>query len=67
VEVTIEDLGSGRSRVELVHSGFENVPEGQVAEWRAMHGAGWSHFLGCLAALAEGRPVDKQFMPPKSD
>lgn len=67
VEVTIEDLGSGRSRVELVHSGFENVPEGQVAEWHAMHGAGWSHFLGCLAALAEGRPVDKQFMPPTID
>jgi hypothetical protein len=24
-----------------------------------MHGAGWTFFLGCLADLAEGRPVDK--------
>ncbi|MDQ4030452.1 MAG: SRPBCC domain-containing protein [Actinomycetota bacterium] len=67
VDVTIEDLGNGRSRVELVHSGFENVPQDQVAEWRAMHDAGWIHFLGCLADLAAGRHVDKQFVPPTTD
>jgi uncharacterized protein YndB with AHSA1/START domain len=61
VEVSIEDLGGGRSRVELVHSGFENVPTDQAAEWRAIHDAGWRHFLGCLRDLAEGRRVDKTF------
>lgn len=59
VEVTFDDLGGGRTRVELVHTGWENVPPDQVAEWRAGHDAGWKHFLGCLADLAEGRPVDK--------
>lgn len=61
IEVSFEDLGDGRTRVELVHSGWEAVPEDQVAEWRAIHDAGWRHFLGCLADLAEGRPVDKSF------
>jgi uncharacterized protein YndB with AHSA1/START domain len=59
VEVSIEDLGDGRSRVELVHSGFENVPADQVEEWRGIHAAGWKFFLEKLCDLAEGRPVDK--------
>jgi hypothetical protein len=37
------------------------VPEDQVVEWRAIHEAGWRHFLGCLGDLAEGRPVDKSW------
>jgi uncharacterized protein YndB with AHSA1/START domain len=61
VDVTISDLGEGRTRVELVHSGWEAVPADQVAEWRALHDAGWRFFLGCLAGLAEGRPVDKSW------
>jgi uncharacterized protein YndB with AHSA1/START domain len=61
VDVSLEDLGDGRTRVELVHSGWEAVPEDQVAEWRTIHDLGWKHFLGCLADLAEGRPVDKSF------
>jgi uncharacterized protein YndB with AHSA1/START domain len=61
VAVSFEDLGDGRCRVELVHSGWEVVPEEVLAEWRAIHDAGWRHFLGCLADLAEGRPVDKTF------
>ena len=59
VDVTISDAGNGRTRVELVHTGWEAVPADQVDEWRAMHGAGWRFFLGCLTGLAEGRPVDK--------
>lgn len=59
VDVSIAEAGEGRCRVELVHSGFEAVPEEQRAEWMAIHDAGWKHFLGCLADLAEGRPVDK--------
>lgn len=61
VDVTISAAGEGRCRVELVHTGWERVPEDQVDEWRAMHGAGWQFFLGCLADLAEGRPVDKSW------
>jgi uncharacterized protein YndB with AHSA1/START domain len=61
VDVSFEDLGDGRCRVELVHSGWEAVPEELIAEWRAIHDAGWRHFLGCLTDLAEGRPVDKSF------
>jgi uncharacterized protein YndB with AHSA1/START domain len=56
VEFTITPLASGRCRVDVVHSGWESAPE-----LRPLHDAGWAHFLGCLAALAEGRPVDKTF------
>jgi uncharacterized protein YndB with AHSA1/START domain len=59
VDVSIADAGEGRCRVELVHSGFEAVPDEHRAEWMAIHDAGWKFFLGCLADLAEGRPVDK--------
>jgi uncharacterized protein YndB with AHSA1/START domain len=61
VEVSITDLGGGRSRVEVVHSGWDALPEDYVAEWREMHAAGWEHFLAVLADLVEGRPVDKTF------
>jgi hypothetical protein len=56
VELTVTELDSQRCRVEVVHSAWEHAPE-----WRPMHDAGWAHFLDCLAALAEGRPFDKQF------
>jgi uncharacterized protein YndB with AHSA1/START domain len=61
VDVSISDLGDGRSRVELVHSGWDALPEGHVAEWKPMHNAGWQHFLGLLDDLVAGRPVDKTF------
>jgi hypothetical protein len=54
IEFTVTSVDPGRSRVEVVHSGWEQAPE-----LRPMHDAGWAHFLGCLADLAEGRPVDK--------
>ena len=56
VELTVTELDPERCRVEVVHSGWEQLPE-----MRAMHDAGWAHFLACLAALAEGRPFDKSF------
>ena len=59
VEVEFTELDGGGTRVELRHTGWEAVPENQVSEWRAMHEAGWRHFLACLRDLAEGRPVDK--------
>jgi uncharacterized protein YndB with AHSA1/START domain len=62
IELTVVPVAEGRCRVEVVHSGWEAAPE-----LRPMHDAGWSHFLGCLAELAEGRPVDKEFVPPQSD
>jgi uncharacterized protein YndB with AHSA1/START domain len=56
VEFTVTDLGDGRCRVDVVHSGWEAAPE-----LRPLHDLGWSHFLACLADLAEGRLVDKTF------
>lgn len=59
IEVSITDLGGGRSRIELVHSGWEALPEDYVAKWKPIHDMGWQHFLGCLVDLTEGHPVDK--------
>lgn len=59
VDVTLSAAVGGGCRVELVHSGWENVPDELLEEWRALHRAGWTFFLGCLADLAEGRAVNK--------
>jgi uncharacterized protein YndB with AHSA1/START domain len=56
VEFTITPLGADHCRVEVVHAGWEAAPD-----QRPLHDAGWAHFLGCLDALARGRPVDKTF------
>jgi uncharacterized protein YndB with AHSA1/START domain len=61
VDVSFEDLGGGRTRVELVHSGWQAVPDELVAEWRTIHDVGWKHFLSCLSDLAEDRRVEKTF------
>jgi uncharacterized protein YndB with AHSA1/START domain len=61
VDVELTELEDGGTRVELRHTGWEAVPEDQVEEWRAIHEAGWRHFLGCLRDLAEGREVDKSW------
>lgn len=61
VEFTVTDLGDGRCRVEVVHSGWESAPE-----LRFTHDLGWAHFLSCLADLAEGRPVDKTYVPKEA-
>jgi uncharacterized protein YndB with AHSA1/START domain len=53
VTFTVDDLGDGRSRVTVVHSGFEDAP----AEAREAVAGGWAHFLPRLADVAreEGR------------
>ena len=61
VDVDFSELDGGGTRVELRHTGWEAVPDEQVAEWRTIHEMGWRHFLGCLRDLGEGRPVDKSF------
>lgn len=61
VDVELTELRGGGTRVVLTHTGWEAVPEDEVAEWRGIHEAGWRHFLGCLIDLAEGRPVDKSW------
>ena len=58
VDFTVTPLDAERSRIEVVHSGWDEAPE-----LRPLHDAGWAHFLRCLADLAEGRPVDKSFTP----
>jgi uncharacterized protein YndB with AHSA1/START domain len=65
VDVTITPTGEDSVLVELIHSGWDAVPEHQVDEWRALHSTGWEFFLGCLVELAEGRPVDKSWDPMK--
>lgn len=61
VDVELSELEDGGTRVVLTHSGWEAVPEEEVAEWRGIHEAGWRHFLALLCDLAEGRPVDKSW------
>ncbi len=59
IDLTVTPLDEGRCRDQVVHSGWEAAPE-----LRPLHDAGWGHFLTCLADLAEGRPIDKTFVPP---
>jgi uncharacterized protein YndB with AHSA1/START domain len=56
VTFTLAELAPERCRVEVVHSGWEHAPE-----LRPPHQVGWRHYLGCLADLVAGRPVDKTF------
>lgn len=58
IDLTVTPLDGGRCRVEVVHSGWERAPD-----LRPAHDAGWAHFLGSLAALAEDRPFDRTFRP----
>jgi len=58
IDLTVTPLDGDRCRVEVVHSGWERAPE-----LRPAHDAGWAHFLGSLAALAEGRPFERTFKP----
>jgi uncharacterized protein YndB with AHSA1/START domain len=48
VAFTVEDLGDGRSRVSVVHSGFEEAPP----EARDAVEGGWAHFLPRLVEVA---------------
>jgi uncharacterized protein YndB with AHSA1/START domain len=48
VSFMVDDLGGGRSRVSVVHSGFEDAP----AEAREAVAGGWAHFLPRLADVA---------------
>ena len=48
VTFTVGDLGGGRSRVGVVHSGFADAP----AEIREAASGGWAHFLPRLAEAA---------------
>jgi uncharacterized protein YndB with AHSA1/START domain len=49
VAFTVDDLGDGRSRVSVVHSGFDDAP----VEARDAVAGGWSHFLPRLAEAAK--------------
>jgi uncharacterized protein YndB with AHSA1/START domain len=44
VELTFVDLGAGRTRLEIVHTGWERLGEGAV-EWRDANRGGWDGLL----------------------
>ena len=48
VAFIVDDLGDGRSRVSVVHTGFEGTP----VEAREAVAGGWAHFLPRLAEVA---------------
>jgi uncharacterized protein YndB with AHSA1/START domain len=48
VSFTVDDLGEGRSRVSVVHTGFEGAPP----EAREAVVSGWENFLPRLAEIA---------------
>lgn len=49
VTITLADLGGGRTRLTLHHTGFETVPS------RDDHGGGWSGAMDRLAAFCGGQ------------
>ncbi len=52
VELTFVDLGDGRTRLEIVHSGWDRLgAEGDA--WRNANTAGWSSLVPCFVAAAE--------------
>jgi uncharacterized protein YndB with AHSA1/START domain len=51
IEVKFDDIGGGRSRVTLVHRGWENRSDG--AEWRGYYNQGWDGVLASFALGAE--------------
>jgi uncharacterized protein YndB with AHSA1/START domain len=54
VDFTVADLGECGCEVTVTHSGWDGLEE-----LRPRHDRGWAHFLGLLAALAEGRQYEK--------
>ena len=54
VEVTFTPDGPGATVVRLVHSGWEQRPDGAAA--RAGYDSGWEPVIGSFAAFAAGAP-----------
>jgi uncharacterized protein YndB with AHSA1/START domain len=54
VDFTVADLGERGCEVTVTHDGWAGLEE-----LRPQHDRGWTHFLGLLAALVEGRPFEK--------
>jgi hypothetical protein len=52
VELTFVDLGDGRTRLEIVHRGWERLGAEGVA-WRQANTSGWSALVPVFVAAAE--------------
>jgi len=59
VDFAVAERGGG-CEVTVTHSGWDGLEQ-----LRPQHDDGWAHYLGCLAALVDGRPFDKTFTPRK--
>jgi uncharacterized protein YndB with AHSA1/START domain len=52
VELTFVDLGDGRTRLDIVHSGWERLGE-EAEAWRTANTGGWNALVPVFRAAAE--------------
>jgi uncharacterized protein YndB with AHSA1/START domain len=55
VDFSLVDLGERGCELTVTHGGWDGLEE-----LRPQHDRGWAHYLGLLAALAEGRHFEKR-------
>jgi hypothetical protein len=53
VEVTFVDLGDGRTRLDIVHSGWERLGD-EAAAWRDTNAFGWGALIPNFVAATNG-------------
>lgn len=56
VALTFVDLGDGRTRLEIVHTGWERLGEG-ATEWRDANRAGWDGLLPHFRRFVDDDPM----------
>ncbi len=53
VDLTFVDIGDDRTRLDIVHSGWERVGD-EALEWRNANTGGWNALIPSFIAAAEG-------------
>jgi uncharacterized protein YndB with AHSA1/START domain len=53
VELTFADLGDGRTRLDIVHTGWERLGD-EAEAWRTANTGGWNALIPVFRAAAEG-------------
>lgn len=54
VELTFVDIGDGRTRLDIVHAGWERLGARGLA-WREANTSGWDALIPCFVEAAEAR------------